>query len=71
MAEKVRVGIAKMGNLGTSTLLDSMLDERAEREDIEFRVVASGPKMGEADCEDVAKKLLEFEPDLIVLPASK
>ncbi len=55
-----------MGNLGTSTLLDSMLDERAEREDIEFRVVASGPKMGEADCEDVAKKLLEFEPDLIV-----
>jgi len=42
MAKRVRVGLVKMGNLGTSAMLDLMLDERAEREGIDFRVVASG-----------------------------
>ena len=67
MVEKIRLGLIKVGNIGTSTMVDLMLDERAEREDIEFRVVGSGPRMQESDCEEVAEKLLEFNPDLIVL----
>jgi methylenetetrahydromethanopterin dehydrogenase len=63
---KVRVGVVKMGNLGTSTMLDLMLDERAERGDVDFRVVTSGPKMTEADCEEIAGKILEFEPSLVI-----
>jgi methylenetetrahydromethanopterin dehydrogenase len=43
-----------------------MLDERAEREDIDFRIMASGPKMTEEDCKEVAEKVLAFEPDLIL-----
>jgi len=63
----VRIGLAKLGNIGTSSMIDLMLDERAEREDIDFRVVASGPKMKKGDGEDVAKKLKDFDPDLIIV----
>lgn len=66
MAKRVRVGLVKMGNIGTSTMLDLMLDERAEREDIDFRVVSSGPKITEDDCGEVSKKILDFNPDLII-----
>lgn len=67
MVDKIRLGLIKVGNIGTSTMIDLMLDERAEREDIEFRVVSSGPRMQESDCVEVAEKLLEFNPTLIVL----
>jgi len=66
MNHSVRIGLVKMGNIGTSPMLDLMLDERAEREDIDFRVVASGPKMTETDCEEVSEKILDFNPDLII-----
>lgn len=66
MAKRVRVGLVKMGNIGTSTMLDLMLDERAEREDIDFRVVSSGPKITEEDCEGISEKILDFNPDLII-----
>ena len=64
---KIKVGLIKVGNIATATMLDMMLDERAEREDIEFRVVTSGPRMEESDCRGVAEKLLEFKPDLIMI----
>ena len=65
--EKIRLGLIKVGNIATSTMIDLMLDERAEREDIEFRIVGSGPRMQESDCVEAAEKLLEFNPHLIVL----
>ena len=67
MAEKIRLGLIKVGNIGTSVMLDLMLDERAEREDLEFRVVTSGPRMQEDDCKEAAEKLVEFNPDLIII----
>lgn len=66
MEEKVRVGLVKLGNIGTSPMLDLMLDERAEREDIEFRAVSSGPKMGKEDSEEAAEKLVNLDPDLAI-----
>jgi methylenetetrahydromethanopterin dehydrogenase len=67
MAEKVRVGIVKLGNIGTSAMLDLMLDERAERKDIDVRVASSGPKMTEGGSIEVSEKILEFKPDLTVV----
>jgi methylenetetrahydromethanopterin dehydrogenase len=67
MRNRVRVGIAKLGNLGTTTMIDPMLNERAERQDIELKIVSSGPTITEEECKEVAKKLLEFGPDLIVV----
>jgi len=42
---KVKVGVLKMGAIGTAVILEYLLDERADREDIEVRVVTSGAKM--------------------------
>jgi methylenetetrahydromethanopterin dehydrogenase len=67
MPRPIKVGIAKIGNIGCSVLLELLLDERADREDIDVRVVSSGAKLGEAQAEDVAAKLLEFKPYLILM----
>lgn len=61
----VRIGILKTGNIATSLMVDLLLDERAEREDIEVRVFGSGAKLDEKQVE-LCNKLLEFEPDLII-----
>ncbi|OYT34826.1 methylenetetrahydromethanopterin dehydrogenase [Archaeoglobales archaeon ex4484_92] len=62
----VKVGVLKMGAIGTALLLEYLLDERADREDIEVRVVTSGAKM-QPDEAKVAEKLKEFNPDLIIV----
>ena len=63
----VKVGFAKIGNIGSAPLLEFLLDERAERTDIEVRVVSSGAKMGVEDAADIARKLSEFKPDLAIV----
>ncbi len=67
MPPGVRIGVVKVGNIGTSTMIDLLLDERAEREDVDFRVVGSGPKMREEECRECAQKILEFNPDLVLI----
>jgi methylenetetrahydromethanopterin dehydrogenase len=63
----VRIGFGKLGNIGSAPLLEFLLDERAERKDVEVRVVSAGAKMGVEYAADVAKKLSEFKPDLAVV----
>ena len=63
----VRIGFGKLGNIGSAPLLEFLLDERAERKDIEVRIVSSGAKMGVEHAVDVAQKLNEFKPDLAVV----
>lgn len=63
----VRIGFGKLGNIGSAPLLEFLLDERAERKDIDVRVVSSGAKMGVDQAADVAEKLIEFKPDLAVV----
>jgi len=77
LAEFMRIGIVKLGAIATSLLLDYILDERADREDLEVRTVTSGSKIRESDTE-IAEKIKEFNPDLIIiaspnatLPAAK
>ena len=61
----MRVCFAKLGAIGTAVLAEYLLDERAER-DLEVRVVTGGAKMGEKEGEEVAKKVLEFDPELVI-----
>ncbi|MCS7129876.1 MAG: F420-dependent methylenetetrahydromethanopterin dehydrogenase [Archaeoglobaceae archaeon] len=63
---KVKVGVLKMGAIGTAVILEYLLDERADREDIDVRVVTSGAKMQPEEAV-VAEKLKEFNPDLIIV----
>ncbi|RLF19115.1 MAG: F420-dependent methylenetetrahydromethanopterin dehydrogenase [Thermoprotei archaeon] len=64
---KVRVGVLKIGCIGCTPLLEYLLDERADREDIEVRVVGSGAKMTDEDVEDVVKGMLNFNPSFVIL----
>ncbi|OUJ18718.1 Coenzyme F420-dependent N5N10-methenyltetrahydromethanopterin dehydrogenase Mtd [Methanonatronarchaeum thermophilum] len=60
------VGIGKFGFIGSS-FVDALFDERADREDVDVRVVGSGSKMGVDDCMSVMKCLLEFDLDCLIL----
>jgi methylenetetrahydromethanopterin dehydrogenase len=61
-----KIGIFKCGNIGTSPLLELLIDELADRKDIKVRTVTSGSKMALEDVEEALPKLLEFNPDLFV-----
>lgn len=63
----VKVGFVKLGNIGSAPLLEFLLDERAERKDIEVRVVGSGAKLGVQEASEVAERMLEYKPDLAVV----
>ncbi len=63
----LKVGFLKLGCIGSALLLEFMLDERAERQDIEVRVVGAGAKLGVDQAEDVANRLLEFKPQFVVV----
>jgi len=63
----VKVGFLKLGCIGSALLIEFMLDERAEREDLDVRVVGSGAKLGIEQAEDVAQRILDFKPQLVIV----
>ena len=63
----VRIGIVKLGCIGCASLLEYLLDERADRGDITIRVVTSGAKMTPEEAESVIKMLEPFKPQLIII----
>jgi methylenetetrahydromethanopterin dehydrogenase len=65
--ERAKVGIFKCGNIGTSPLLELLLDELADRKDIKVRTVTSGSKMALEDVEEALPKLIEFNPDIFIV----
>ena len=69
MAEKQfkKVGIFKCGNIGTSPLLELLLDELADRKDIKVRTVTTGSKMALEDVEEALPKMMEFNSDIFVV----
>ena len=66
----VKVGFVKVGNIGSAPLLEFLLDERAERQGIQVRVVSSGAKMTSEDASEVALNVVDFGPNfaLVVSP---
>ena len=62
-----KIGIFKCGNIGTSPLLELLLDELADRKDIKVRTVTTGSKMALEDVEEALPKMMEFNPDIFVV----
>ena len=56
----------KAGCIGTLPLLEFLLDERAERTDIDVRVAGSGAKLGLSQCREVAGWMIQQKPDLVL-----
>jgi methylenetetrahydromethanopterin dehydrogenase len=67
MSEDLRIGVLKLGCIGTLPLIEFLLDERAERTDIDIRIAGSGAKLGPKQCAEAAKLLLEQKPNLVIL----
>ena len=61
----VRIGFLKLGNIATAPMVEMLLDERAEREDMEVRVLTSGANMGPKQSKDVARDMLSLKPNLV------
>ena len=62
-----KIGIFKCGNIGTSPLLELLLDELADRKDIKVRTVTTGSKMAPEDVEEALPKIFELNPDLLIV----
>ena len=62
-----KIGIFKCGNIGTSPLIELLLDELADRKDIKVRTVTTGSKMGAEDVEEALPKIFELDPDLLIV----
>ena len=61
-----KIGLVKLGNIATSTVVDLALDEIAERSDIEFKIISFGPKMTRKEGE-ASEELKAWDPELVVI----
>jgi methylenetetrahydromethanopterin dehydrogenase len=64
--EKIKIGIILCGNIGMSPLLAMILDERADRGDLDVFAATSGAKLGEPECIETTKKVIAQAPKLIL-----
>jgi len=62
-----KIGILKIGCVGSAPLLEFLLDERAERKDIEVRVVGSGASMNHRQSMEAADSLVRYKPDFAII----
>lgn len=68
MADRVfRLGVLKLGCIGAAPLLDLLLDERADREDLEVRAFTCGSKLDPASCQSPTEAMLAYAPDFVLL----
>ncbi len=62
-----KLGVLKLGCIGAAPLLDLLLDERADREDLETRAFTCGSKLDAASCSASTEAILAYRPQLILL----
>jgi methylenetetrahydromethanopterin dehydrogenase len=62
-----KLGVLKLGCIGAAPLLDLLLDERADRDDLETRAFSSGAKLDPQSCEGATRDCIAFAPDLVVV----
>ncbi len=62
-----KLGVLKLGCIGAAPLLDLLLDERADREDLDVRGFTSGAKLDPDACAAATQSVVEYQPDLILM----
>lgn len=68
MSGKVfKLGVLKLGCIGAAPLLDLLLDERADREDLDVRAFTSGAKLDPEACADATASVVAYAPDLVLM----
>ncbi len=68
MANKeFKLGVLKLGCIGAAPLLDLLLDERADRDDLQVTAVTSGAKLDPAACAAATAVIIASAPDLLIM----
>ena len=62
----IKVGVVKVGNIGISTVIDLILDERADRDDFHIRTISTGSKMGQNEVNDIIRRVKKIDVDLLL-----
>ena len=63
----VKVGIAKLGNIASGVMCELLLDERADREDMQTFMATSGTKLQPEDIDRVVTNMKAWKPDFCVV----
>ncbi len=62
-----KLAVLKLGCIGAAPLLDVLLDERADRDDLETRAFTSGAKLDPDACAGPTADCVAFAPQLVLL----
>lgn len=63
----VKVGVAKLGNIASGVMAELLLDERADREDMQTFMATSGTKLEPADVDRVVSNMIAWKPDFAIV----
>ncbi len=63
----IKVGFLKLGSIGSAALIEFLLDERAEREDIETLTVGTGSKIVKDWVAENVPRIIQAKPDLCIV----
>ncbi|MGD8546283.1 MAG: F420-dependent methylenetetrahydromethanopterin dehydrogenase [Candidatus Bathyarchaeota archaeon] len=65
--DKVKIVVFKCGNIASSPLFELLLDELADRKDIDTRTIGTGSKMTVESVQETLPKALELHPNMLIL----
>jgi methylenetetrahydromethanopterin dehydrogenase len=63
----VKVGVAKLGNIASGVMAELLLDERADREDMQTFMATSGTKLQPEDIDRVVSNMKAWHPDFAIV----
>jgi methylenetetrahydromethanopterin dehydrogenase len=63
----VKVGVAKLGNIASGVMAELLLDERADREDMQTFMATSGTKLQPEDIDRVVSNMKAWQPDFAIV----
>jgi Coenzyme F420-dependent N(5),N(10)-methenyltetrahydromethanopterin dehydrogenase len=63
----VKVGVAKLGNIASGVMAELLLDERADREDMQTFMATSGTKLQPEDIDRVISNMKAYQPDFAIV----
>ena len=63
----VKVGVAKLGNIASGVMAELLLDERADREDMQTFMATSGTRLQPEDIERVVSNMKAWKPDFCIV----
>jgi methylenetetrahydromethanopterin dehydrogenase len=63
----VKVGVAKLGNIASGVMAELLLDERADREDMQTFMATSGTKLQPEDIDRVVSNMKAWKPDFAIV----